>query len=49
MWEFEIMDIETGETDIIYGYNIEDACMRNDIDIDIDIDCIEVLYSEYVD
>ncbi len=45
MWEFEIMYVDTGETDIIYGYNIADACMRNDIDIE----CIEVLFSEYVD
>lgn len=45
MWEFEIMFIETGETDIIYGYNIEDACMRSGIDID----CIDILFSEYID
>jgi len=45
MWEFEIMYLETGETDIIHGYNIEDACMR----CGIDIEEIDVLFSEYID
>lgn len=45
MWEFEIMFVDTGETDIIHGYNIQDACNR----CGIDINTIEVLFSEYID
>lgn len=44
MWEFQIMFIDTEETDIIYGYDIEDACMREGIYIDD----IEVVCSEFI-
>ena len=45
MWEYEILFLETGDTDIIYGYSFIDACARNDIDPD----CVECLHYEYVD
>ena len=45
MWEFEVMDIETGEIFFIYGYSILDACRREDIFIEE----IEVLTQTYVD
>lgn len=45
MWEFEILYLETGDHDIIYGYNFVDACIRNDLDPDL----VECLHSEYVD
>lgn len=32
MYEYEILFLETGERDIIFGYSFEDACIRSNID-----------------
>lgn len=45
MYEFEILVLETGERDIIQGYNFVDACAR----FGLDPSEVEVLFQEYVD
>lgn len=45
MWSFEIVNKETGESDIIYGYSWLDAVDRAGIDPDE----WEVVYQEYED
>ena len=45
MWEYEVQFIDTGEIELIYGYNFIDACAKADIDID-EVECLSY---EYID
>ena len=46
MWEFEIYNNKTGETDIIFGYSYDDALRRSKSIVPEDWDCI---ISTYID
>lgn len=45
MYEFEVQHIHCGETMIIFGYSIYDACRRSNLDPNL----WNVILMEYVD
>ena len=45
MWSIEIMHKVTGETDLLMGYDFEDACRRNNLNPD-DYRCLGRWYED---
>ena len=45
MYEYEIVNLMTGEHSFIFGYSYEDACCRSGINPEM----YDVIYFEYID